>query len=190
MQPSFLWRARAVECRSGATAVRRRITPRPAFRLVRQPGTKCPEADGHPASLCLFRNVATKSRWKIVPPLPARSRWRSLSSDSGRNLIGERGAVHMARILAIVAFALLLTGRALAQSDANCEEIRQAVATYGYEEARRHAMAHYGAEAVEAGERKCLNKGTPAKEVTKASLKGQKPKARKVAGPPMQLKPK
>ena len=102
----------------------------------------------------------------------------------------------MARISAIVAFALLLagtllpTGRALAQSEANCEEIRQAVATYGYEEARRHAMAHYGAEAVEAGERKCLNKGTPAKEVTKAAMKGGKPKARKVAGPPMQLKPK
>ena len=77
----------------------------------------------------------------------------------------------MTRILLIVAVALLLTGRASAQSEANCEEIRQAVATYGYEEARRHAMLHYGAEAVEAGEKKCLAGMIPAKPaVTKAAL--------------------
>lgn len=51
---------------------------------------------------------------------------------------------------------MLLTSRAWAQSEANCDQIRQAVATYGYEEARRHALIHYGAEAVERGERKCL----------------------------------
>jgi hypothetical protein len=95
----------------------------------------------------------------------------------------------MARILIIVAVALVLTERAWAQSDANCEEIRQAVATYGYEEARRHALAHYGAEAVEAGERKCLNIQPPAKPaVTKASVK--QPKKKKPAGPPMKLQPK
>ncbi len=77
----------------------------------------------------------------------------------------------MTRILMIVAVALLLTGRASAQSEANCEEIRQAVATYGYEDARRHALLHYGAEAVEAGEKKCLAGMIPGKPgVTKASL--------------------
>ena len=78
----------------------------------------------------------------------------------------------MTRILLIIAVALLLTGRASAQSEANCEEIRQAVAQYGYEDARRHAMLHYGAEAVEAGEKKCLAGMIPGKPAaTKAALK-------------------
>jgi hypothetical protein len=96
----------------------------------------------------------------------------------------------MARLLVTIAVALLLTNRAWAQSEANCEEIRQAVATYGYEEARRHAMIHYGAEAVEAGEKKCLAGEIPTKPIaTKASLtkpaaskplvKHQQPKKRK-----------
>ena len=77
----------------------------------------------------------------------------------------------MARVLIIVAVALVLTPRAWAQSEANCDEIRQAVATYGYEEARRHAMIHYGAEAVESGEKKCLAGMVPAKPAaTKAAL--------------------
>ena len=95
----------------------------------------------------------------------------------------------MARILIAVGIALLLSGRAWAQSEANCEEIRQAVATYGYEEARRHAMIHYGAEAVEAGEKKCLNIQPAKPAVTKASVK-QQPKKKKPAGPPMKLQPK
>ena len=98
----------------------------------------------------------------------------------------------MARIMIIVAaVALLLTNRAWAQSEANCEEIRQAVATYGYEDARRHAMIHYGAEAVATGEKKCLGIQPPAKPVaTKASVKHQQPKKKKPAGPPMKLQPK
>jgi hypothetical protein len=97
----------------------------------------------------------------------------------------------MARILVIVAVALVLTNRAWAQSETNCEEIRQAVATYGYGEARRHAMIHYGAEAVEAGERKCLGIQPPAKPAaTKASGKHQQPKKKKAASPPMKLPPK
>jgi len=97
----------------------------------------------------------------------------------------------MGRIMIIVAaVALLLTNRAWAQSEANCDEIRQAVATYGYEEARRHAMIHYGAEAVEAGEKKCLGIKPSAKPaVTKTSVKHQQPK-RKKPGPPMKLPPK
>ena len=90
----------------------------------------------------------------------------------------------MTRILMIVAVALLLTSRAGAQSEANCEQIRQAVAQYGYEEARRHAMIHYGAEAVEAGEKKCLADMIPTKPVvTKASVKHQQPKKHKPAAP-------
>jgi hypothetical protein len=97
----------------------------------------------------------------------------------------------MARITIIVAaVALLLTNRAWAQSEANCDEIRQAVATYGYEEARRHAMMHYGAEAVEAGERKCLNIQPAKPVVTKASAKSHQAKKKKPAGPPMKLQPK
>src|ERR1700756_3968756 len=97
----------------------------------------------------------------------------------------------MPRIIIIVAaVALLLTNRAWAQSEANCDEIRQAVATYGYEEARRHAMIHYGAEAVEAGEKKCLNIQSAKPAVTKASVKHQQPKKKKQAGPPMKLQPK
>ena len=98
----------------------------------------------------------------------------------------------MARIVIIVAAAaLLLTNRAWAQSETNCDEIRQAVATYGYEEARRHAMIHYGAEAVEAGEKKCLNIQPLTKPaVTKASAKRQQPKKKKPSGPPMKLQPK
>jgi hypothetical protein len=90
----------------------------------------------------------------------------------------------MMRILMVVAVALLLTGRASAQSEANCDQIRQAVAQYGYEEARRHAMIHYGAEAVEAGEKKCLAGMIPAKPVvTKASVKHQQPKKKKPTAP-------
>jgi hypothetical protein len=98
----------------------------------------------------------------------------------------------MARIMFIVAVALVLTNRAWAQSEANCDEIRQAVATYGYEEARRHAMIHYGAEAVAAGEKKCLNIQPPAKpKPTKASVKHQQPKKKKpAASPPQKLPPK
>jgi hypothetical protein len=103
----------------------------------------------------------------------------------------------MTRILLIAAVALLLTNRAGAQSEANCDEIRQAVAQYGYEEARRHAMSHYGAEAVEAGEKKCLADMIPAKPAvkktsatkaaaTKSAVKHQQPKKKKPTTPAVQ----
>jgi hypothetical protein len=59
----------------------------------------------------------------------------------------------MTTILAAIAVVLLLTSSALAQS--YCEQVRQAVATYGYTAAKRHAMAHYTREEVRAGDR-CL----------------------------------
>jgi hypothetical protein len=96
----------------------------------------------------------------------------------------------MARILVIVGIALLLITRASAQSETNCEQIRQAVATYGYAAARQHALEHYGAEAVAAGD-KCLPKEIPAKEgATKASAKPQHPKHRKAAASPTKSQPK
>lgn len=59
----------------------------------------------------------------------------------------------MTRILMTIGVALLLTDSALAQS--YCAQVRLAVATYGYEAAKRHALAYYGKEAVAAAE-KCL----------------------------------
>ena len=102
----------------------------------------------------------------------------------------------MMRILLIVAVALLLTGRASAQSEANCDEIRQAVATYGYEDARRHALLHYGAEAVEAGEKKCLVGMIPGKpavtkaSVTKPAAKHHEAKKKKATSPAVEAQRK
>jgi hypothetical protein len=64
----------------------------------------------------------------------------------------------MTRIFVAVGVALLSTSYAWAQSEANCEQIRQAVAQYGYAAARAHAMAHYGADAVRNGD-KCIGRG-------------------------------
>jgi hypothetical protein len=59
----------------------------------------------------------------------------------------------MIRILAAIAVVLLLTSSSFAQS--YCEQVRQAVATYGYRAAKRHALAHYTREEVRVGDR-CL----------------------------------
>jgi hypothetical protein len=64
----------------------------------------------------------------------------------------------MTRILVAVAVALLTTSYSWAQSAANCDQIRQAVAQYGYASARAHAMRTYGADAVRNGD-KCLGRG-------------------------------
>jgi hypothetical protein len=64
----------------------------------------------------------------------------------------------MKRILVAAGVVLLTTSYSWAQSEANCDQIRQAVAQYGYPAARAHAMTHYGAEAVRNGER-CLGRG-------------------------------
>jgi hypothetical protein len=59
----------------------------------------------------------------------------------------------MVRLLVIAGVVLLMTSSARAQS--YCAHVRLAVATYGYEASKRHALANYGKAAVEAGE-KCL----------------------------------
>ena len=63
----------------------------------------------------------------------------------------------MTRILVAVGVALLLTNSALAQ--AYCDQVRQAVATYGYAAAKRHALANYGKEAVRAADKCVTRKG-------------------------------
>ncbi len=57
----------------------------------------------------------------------------------------------MTRTLVAVAVALFMTESASAQS--YCDQVRQAVAVYGFAAARQHAMAQYGPEAVRAGDR-------------------------------------
>jgi hypothetical protein len=64
----------------------------------------------------------------------------------------------MRRIIVAVGFALLTTSPSWAQSAANCDQIRQAVAQYGYAAARAHAMRTYGAGAVREGD-KCVRGG-------------------------------
>ncbi len=64
----------------------------------------------------------------------------------------------MTRFLAAIGAVFLLTNFSLAQSApsaAECEQIRHAVATYGYVAAKRHALANYGIESVKYGDR-CL----------------------------------
>ena len=63
----------------------------------------------------------------------------------------------------VAGIAVLLPDASGAQSQAQCEQVRQAVATYGYSAARRHALANYGADAVKAGDR-CLGKGYATKK--------------------------
>ena len=63
-------------------------------------------------------------------------------------------------VFAAAGILVLVTDYSLAQSSpdaAQCEQIRQAVAQYGYAAARRYALANYGKQAVQAGE-KCLTR--------------------------------
>ena len=83
-----------------------------------------------------------------------------LSYTAGEGELRDIGkeAVDMKPILVAVGIALLTTSYSWAQSAANCDQIRQAVAQYGYAAARAHAMRTYGAEAVRNGDR-CLGRG-------------------------------
>jgi len=69
----------------------------------------------------------------------------------------------MIRFLGAIGIDFLLTNplsaKSVPSSAANCQQIKQAVATYGYAAAKRYALAHYGAEAVKYGQR-CLAKKT------------------------------
>jgi hypothetical protein len=67
----------------------------------------------------------------------------------------------MIRILFGVAFALLLTNAAMAQS--YCDQVKQAIATYGYAAAKAHALAHYTRNEVEVADRCVTGGGTRSK---------------------------
>ena len=84
----------------------------------------------------------------------------------------------MTRILVAAVVALLLTNDSWSQSQSDCEQIRQAVATYGYAAAREHALAHYGIEAVKAGD-KCLGVAPTEEAPKKPRPKHKPPKKRK-----------
>jgi hypothetical protein len=81
----------------------------------------------------------------------------------------------MTRILVAIAVALLLTDYSWSQS--NCEQIRQAIATYGYAAARQHALTHYGPEALKEGDKCGLTEAVPAAPHPKHKPKA--PKKRK-----------
>jgi hypothetical protein len=67
----------------------------------------------------------------------------------------------MVRFLLATGVIFLMADQSYAQvrdlDGMQCEQLKQAVAQYGYAAARRHAMANYGPEAVKAGD-KCLAK--------------------------------
>jgi hypothetical protein len=75
---------------------------------------------------------------------------------AGSNSLGFlRKEKKVNRILAALGLTLLATGSSLAQS--RCDQVKQAVATYGYTVAKQYALAHYTKEAVRDAER-CLMK--------------------------------
>jgi hypothetical protein len=62
----------------------------------------------------------------------------------------------MVKVTMIALAALLLLDN-LAAAQSYCAQVKEAVARYGYTAARRHALANYGREAVQAGDR-CLRR--------------------------------
>jgi hypothetical protein len=60
----------------------------------------------------------------------------------------------MLRIVLLIGAILLVANNAFAQapSSGQCEQVREAVARYGYAAARRHALETYGPEAVRVGD--------------------------------------
>ena len=65
----------------------------------------------------------------------------------------------MFRSLLLASAIFLAPSLSLAQTPdaAQCQQVRQAVAQYGYAAARRHALANYGPDAVRAGDQ-CLGR--------------------------------
>lgn len=63
----------------------------------------------------------------------------------------------MLRLVLFTGAILLMTNNSFAQdlSAMQCQQVRDAVAQYGYAAARQHALANYGPAAVSAGDR-CL----------------------------------
>ena|SRR5437660_9020023 len=102
---------------------------------------------------------------RIGGPLPCVRRLSYTARYGDEPHLGKE-AIDMRRILVAAGLALLTTSSAWAQSAANCDQIRQAVAQYGYAAARAHAMRTYGANAVRNGD-KCLGRGGRAVRVVR-----------------------
>lgn len=96
-------------------------------------------------------------RYKSKSPTSLRSPVVLYRAVRGLTRLGKE-AIDMKRILVAVGLALLTTSSSWGQSAANCEQIRQAVAQYGYAAARAHAIRTYGPDAVRNGD-KCLGRG-------------------------------
>ncbi len=75
----------------------------------------------------------------------------------------------MTRFLVAIGTAFVLTTTLSIESaqsgpgPGDCDQVRQAVATYGYSAARHYALVHYGKQAVAYGDR-CLGGGYKAKK--------------------------
>jgi hypothetical protein len=65
-----------------------------------------------------------------------------------------KGMAHMIRFVIAVGVGVMLLGDS-ALADDRCDQVRQAVATYGYAAARKHALENYGEAAVAFGDN-CL----------------------------------
>jgi len=58
----------------------------------------------------------------------------------------------------LVAIGVVLASTTSSSAQSYCQQVRQAVATYGYANAKRHALAHYSRREVAAADR-CVRKG-------------------------------
>ncbi len=96
-------------------------------------------------TVCVFHVVDVVARsWRRV---------RSVNRFSRGSRVALKGIAQMIRFVIAVGVVVLLGDSALA--DDRCEQVKQAVATYGYAAARKHALENYGMEAVAFGD-KCL----------------------------------
>jgi hypothetical protein len=98
-----------------------------------------------------------------VEGVAAKSWWRGrgtskISRGDQRSLTCrfEKDGHMIIRLAIAVGVAVLLGGSASAEG--YCDQVKQAVATYGYASARKHALENYGKEAVAFGD-KCLGRG-------------------------------
>jgi hypothetical protein len=82
--------------------------------------------------------------------------------------VAFEGGYMIMRFVIAVGVATLLAGSAAAQD--YCAQVKQAVATYGYASARKHALETYGKDAVAYGD-KCLRGSRTGKQRTARRVK-------------------
>jgi hypothetical protein len=84
----------------------------------------------------------------------------------------------MPKFLLLTGALLLMPGYAFAQAPSadQCQQIKQAVAQYGYAAARRHAMETYGPDAVKVGDQCFAGHGKTAYKSHHTDRRGLKPR--------------